>query len=365
MPVELYNPQTGRFSGDVGARLATIGDINALRTYRWDEEHGGDGRTYMDRFVGNDDDGNPQYDSVVVNEDSPMNRESWRLFDNAVVEAARAETRLWGDMNDAGLGETIDAMSITTVTYQKRLGQAHARVSMNPAVASDRDRALSSLANTPIPFIFSDWQYPVRDMRIAERGGQQLDLESVRECTRAVLETVDDLILGDNATPFDYNGLEMPGLLNFGDAIPYTLTLPTAPGWGPDTLYDEINEMMQLLIDQNYFGPWMMYVGSAWSLYLNMKYSAQFQSRTLRQEILDMDGISGIRTIRRFTNDFRIVLLQMTKNVFRVYNGMPLRAIRWQSLDGWNVYGKVITSVAPQPRSDALGQTGILVAAGA
>src|SRR5688572_10061638 len=107
MPIELFNPQTGRASGEVGARLMQVGDINALRTYRWDVENGGDGRTYMDHFVGNDEDGNPQYEARVVNEDSPLNRESWRLFDNAVVEAARAETRLWSDMNAAGLGESI------------------------------------------------------------------------------------------------------------------------------------------------------------------------------------------------------------------------------------------------------------------
>jgi hypothetical protein len=252
-------------------------------------------------------------------------------------------------------------MSITAVSYQKRLGQAHARIGMDPTVKSERDRPLNAIANTPLPFIYSDWQFPVRDINVASRGGQRLDLEQIRECTRVVLETADDVILGTNATPFDYDGMEMPGILNFGDALPHVITAPDEVGWEPETTYNEINAMLQKSIDNNYAGPWMIYMGSAWSLYLNRIFTAQFPSGTLRSQILGMEGVQGVRILRRLTNDFRIIALQMNQSVIRVYRGMPLRVIQWDSPDGFVVYGKVITSVAPQLRSDALGQTGIVI----
>lgn len=355
MPVELMI--NGRSSGDVASRLIDCDmDLNTLRTYRGD-----DGRSYMDRFVGNDENDEPQYEAVRVNNDSALPWEAWRLIDDNVVQAARAQPRLYGDFSAAGMTVSIDAMAITMVTYQKRLGQAHARIGMDPSVTTDRDRSLSSIGNTPIPFIYSDWQYPIRDLRIAARGGMSLDLEEVREATRVVLETVDDILLGDSATPFDYRGVEMPGILNFGDALPKVITQPGTGGWTPDVTYYEVNDMLQLLIDNNYDGPWMLYFGSSWSKWLNRKFTPAFPTGTLRTEILGLEGVSGIRVLRRFTNDYRIIAIQMTQNVFRIYNGLPLRAFQWNSLDGWNVYGKVITSVAPQPRSDALGQTGIAI----
>lgn len=359
MPVDMYNPATGQATGELGSWLLQNDmDINSLRIYR-----GRDGHAYMDKLVGNNSDGTPKYEAVRVNNDSALPWETWRWIDTAVVDAARAEPRLLNDFNQAGLGVTIDAMSVTAVTYQKRVGAAHARIGMDPSVRSERDRSKSSIANTPIPFIYSDWQFPLRDIRIAERGGVGLDTEQIREATRVVLETADDIILGTSATPFDYDGMEMPGILNFADAIPYVITSPLAGGWAPSVLYNQINAMRQLSIDNNYPGPWMLYFGSAWDYHLNLDYTPAYPGPNLRDKIASQSGISGIRMLRRLTNDFRVIMIQMTQSVFRLYNGMPLRAIRWTSLDGFNVYGKVIMSVAPQPRSDALGQTGIVIGA--
>ena len=109
-----------------------------------------------------------------------------------------------------------------------------------------------------------------------------------------------------------------------------------------------------------FLGPWVLYFGYEWDTYLNRDYSTLYPGPNLREKILSLDGISGIRILRRMSGK-KITLIQLTDSVIRLYNGMPLRAIQWESPDGFVVQGKIITSIVPQPRSDADGQTGIVI----
>lgn len=349
----------GVASGNLAARLLECDmDPNAMRPYRWR-----DGKTYIDKFVGNDDKGVPQYKPQRVANDSIVPWEVWRLIDQTVVETALPELRVIADLNAApGVSRTVDAMSVGVLTHYKRSRSASSRVVWNPAVRARRDRAKYAPEHTPIPFIESEWAFELRDLRMAQRGGINLDLDQIRDATRSVLETAEDMVLGINQ-PFTHNGYSMPGILTFGDAETQVITDPTAGGWSPETTYNEVNLMRQKSIDNNFLGPWVLYFGYEWDLYLNKNFSALDPSGpTLRQKLLALDGISGVRILRRMTGK-KVVLLQVNDRVIRLYNGMPLRAIQWESPDGFVVQGKIITSVAVEMRSDADGNTGLVVGA--
>lgn len=346
----------GQPSGSVAARLLDHDmDLNAMRLYR-----GADNYSYMDKFVGNDDQGNPQYEAVRVNNDSVVPWEVWREIDRAVVETARPELRVIQDLENAGLARNIDAMSVAVLGYQKRTDSASARVVMDPAVRSRRDRGRYAIENTPVPFIESEWSFNLRELNIARRGGVSLDLDQIRYATRVVMETAEDMVLGNVTEAYEFNGFEMPGILNFADANTQVLSDPTQPGWEPEDLYNEINAMRQKSIDDQFAGPWVLYFGYQWDTYLNRKYASAYQSDPLRMELLKLDGISSIRILRRLSG-YKVILMQMTENVMRLYRGLPLRAIQWDSPDGFIVNGKIITSIVPQPRSDAEGNTGIVI----
>jgi hypothetical protein len=345
----------GVASGNLAARLLQCDmDPGALRPYVWS-----DGKTYIDKFVGNDDKGAPQYKPMRVNNDSVIPAELWRSIDQAVVEAARPELRVISDLQNAGLVRNVDAMSTVVLTHYRRQGQASSRVVMNPAVRARRDRSTYAPAHTPIPFIESEWGFELRDLRVAQRGGVNLDLDQIREATRSVMETAEDMVLGNVSAAFNFNGYTMPGILNFPDALTQVLTNPTG-SWDPPNLYAEVNSMTEKSINNNFPGPWMLYFGYQWAPYLNEDYSTLYPGPNLREKLLTIEGISGIRILRRLPG-YKVILMQMTENVFRLYNGMPLRAIQWESPDGFVVQGKIITSIVPQPRSDAAGQTGIVI----
>lgn len=346
----------GQASGSVAARLLDHEmDLNAMRLYR-----GAGGHTYMDKFVGNDDQGNPVHEAVRVGNDSVIPWEVWRDIDRAVVETARPELRVIADLQAAGLSRNIDAMSVAVIGYQKRSESAQARVVMDPAVRARRDRGSYGIENTPVPFIESEWSFNLRELNMARRGGVSLDLDQIRYATRVVMETAEDMVLGNVTEAFTFNGYSMPGILNFADANTQVLSDPTQVGWEPEDLYNEINAMRQKSIDDNFPGPWVLYFGYQWDTYLNRKYASAFQSDPLRMELLKLDGIQNIRILRRLSG-YKVILMQMTESVFRLYNGLPLRAIQWDSPDGFIVNGKIITSIVPQPRSDAAGQCGIVI----
>lgn len=336
-------------------------DPNALRPYL-----GRDGRAYIDR-VGND--GKLHAVRVGNDNEAVLPYEAWRRIDRAVVETARPELRIVSDLNSApGVPDTVNAMRTTMVSYQTKLADATARVTMRPTTRSDRNRPEYGIRNTPLPFIISEWSFDIRDMGIAEAGGQPLDTTQIRECTRAVLETAEDMTLGvgDFATPWSYDGAPIYGLFNFPDVNTQVLTAPTAGGWEPETTYNEINQMIQKSIDDNNAGPWMLYVSSGWDYYLNFDYSATNQALTLRQKILSLEGLQGIRTIRRSTlENYKMALVQMNGSTIRLITGLPLRNYQWTSPHGFEVFGRVMTCIVPVPLSDASNQTGITIGSSA
>jgi hypothetical protein len=86
----IYN---GRGYGDVADRLLSSGmDPDALRP--WQDKKG---RTLVSVF--NQRTGRKE--TMVVNAPSTLMRDQWKLFDDAVLRAARPQLRVWGDLQAA------------------------------------------------------------------------------------------------------------------------------------------------------------------------------------------------------------------------------------------------------------------------
>lgn len=338
----------GRAFGSVASKLLKNNmDLNCLRPYE-----GRDGRTYIDKMVNN------KLTAVPVhNAEATLPYEAWRMIDDAVVRTARPELRLIAALQSAGLTQTVDAMSLITMSYQVQKDAHNARVVMSPLVRAERDRPTYDIRDMPLPLIEAEFSYDIRELNVSRRGGQPLDLTSVENCTRRVMELAEDFVLGNSGT-FSYAGGTVYGLTNFPQRLTADLTLPTDEDWTPEIFLDEINLMMKQSRDQNFFGPWMMFMSPGWDFYLNKDYSAAYPG-SLRTRVQQITSISGIMELPRLS-DYQIILLQMNSNTIRLINGLPLRVVQWEGPGGWEVHFKLITSIVPQMRYDAEDQTGIV-----
>ncbi|OFY64763.1 MAG: hypothetical protein A2Y71_06225 [Bacteroidetes bacterium RBG_13_42_15] len=117
--------------------------------------------------------------------------------------------------------------------------------------------------------------------------------------------------------------------------------------------------MKQASINDRFYGPWMLYIPTAYETVLDADYNAQTPGTTIRERILKIDGIKGVKVVDRLTAD-NVLLVQMTSNVVRLVQGIGLQNVEWQTEGKFVTKYKVLTIQVPQIRSDQNGRTGIV-----
>jgi len=82
-------------------------------------------------------------------------------------------------------------------------------------------------------------------------------------------------------------------------------------------------------------------------------------NRTVRERILQVAGIEGIKVVDTLTDD-NVLLVQMTSDVVRLVRGMGIQNIQWQTEGNFVNKFKVITIQVPQVRADQEGHSGVV-----
>jgi hypothetical protein len=118
--------------------------------------------------------------------------------------------------------------------------------------------------------------------------------------------------------------------------------------------------MKQKSIDNFFYGPWVLYVPTAYETRLDKDYSASGASlQTIRERILKISGILDVKVIDMLPTD-NILLVQMTSDVVRLVRGMGIQNVEWQQEGGMITKYKVMTIQVPQIRADQTGKCGVV-----
>jgi hypothetical protein len=122
--------------------------------------------------------------------------------------------------------------------------------------------------------------------------------------------------------------------------------------------------MRDTLYSDNFYGPFMVYVDSAYDRYLDDEFKTN-SDKSLRQRLMEIDGVQGIRRLDYMTPtatgySSSLVWVQMTADVARAVNGMSITTVQWESVGGMRLNFKVMGIMVPQLRADYNGNMGIL-----
>jgi hypothetical protein len=169
-----------------------------------------------------------------------------------------------------------------------------------------------------------------------------------------VMEEVEKYTAGSQT--FGYATYNIYGYTNFPSRLTQSITAPTSANHA--TTVTEILSMRKKLTDKGYYGPFMAYVSPAWDPFLDEDYSTTKGENTLRQRILNIEGIAGIRTSYFLTGN-AIVLVQMRSDVVQGIIGMDVVTLQWPSHGGMQLNYKVMAILVPRLRTDFNGSTGI------
>lgn len=296
--------------------------------------------------------------NIVTNAPALLRKDEWLAIDRAVMRVAKPELRLWGDLMSAGLSFNIPNALGTTIFQSQNMSDISGAVtSIDGRRRGEADRPVFDLTAIPLPIIHKDFEFSAREIAVSRRYGQSIDVTNAELAAEKVAEEVERYVAGTTAEPFSYGGATIYGYTTFPDRATKTMTTPT--GSNNDTVIADILDMMKKSRDMYHRGPWMLYYSDTWSQFLDRDYSATKGNNTLRERILQIEGISGMR-LADYLPPKTMILVEMKSSVVRGLVGMQIVTVQWNEEGGQVAKFKVMCILVPQLRSDQNGQTGIV-----
>lgn len=341
----------GQGSGDVVSMLLNNNfDTDVFRPYLGD-----DGRTYINQVQNGEDVAVP-----INNVQAVLRKDDWLLLDEQVMKAARPALQLVAAMRGIGLEFNVPGgWAKSFLQWERMTNISGAKISMDGIDQPQADRPLFDLNNLPLPLIHKEFQFTARQLAASRQGSSPLDTTTGELAGERVAEMAEQLALGTiSATP-SYGGYPVYGLCNFPGRLTKTMTLPTANGWTPSLLVEEVIAMRQQSVANWNRGPFDLYVSLPWDNYMDQDYSAAKGENTVRARLNNITGIQRIITLDWLAG-YEMILVQRKPTTARLVIGMELTTIQWPSHGNMQQNFKVMMICVPQLRNDIYGNCGIV-----
>jgi len=240
-----------------------------------------------------------------------------------------------------------------------------ATVTMDGITRGNGDRPKFQHNYLPIPIIHSDYEVNARVLAASRSLGNPLDTTMAEMAARRVQEKLENMLFTDTTYQFGetdsrgqnkiYSYVNHPDRNLVNLSIPWDHSAITAKG-----ILQDVQEAKAASIAAYHYGPWMLYVPTAYETRLDDDYDVEGSNLlTIRERILKIGGIKGIKVVDTLATD-NVLLVQMTPDVVRLVQGLGLQNIEWQVEGNFLTKFKVLTIAVPQIRSDQAGKSGIV-----
>jgi len=355
--------------GEIANKLAMSGQLDIGRMRPYIEQ---DGQTYVSVYVGGDPKKEDAYRVLQINQAGTLRRDEWKQLDEAVLKVA--ESRLGGfqDLIDAGLVYNLgNAMGTTVLEYHDISDtDLSADITMDGITRAQGARPQFTTNYLPIPIVHADYEINARVLAASRNLGNPLDTTMAERAARKVQEKLELMLFGD--TTYSYGGGTIYSYMNFPSANTKT-EVESILGTGASTILKPWNQlsdekaivkqiiaMKQTSLNDKFFGPWNLYIPSAYETILDEDYKVSGgKVITIRDRLMAISGIKNIRVID-FMPANTVLLVQMTSDVVRVVRGMGLQNVEWSTEGNMVTKYKVMTIQVPQIRADQEGKCGIV-----
>jgi uncharacterized linocin/CFP29 family protein len=218
----------------------------------------------------------------------------------------------------------------------------------------------------PIPIMHVDYEINARVLAASRNMGNPLDTTSAERAARKILEQQEKMLFTDTTYSFgakdsrDRNTIY--SYVNYPDRN--VLSLGThwddlSVGEMGDKIIDDVVRAKQAMIGAYFYGPFQIYIPTLYETVLDKDYNQTTPGTTIRERIMKIDKIAGIKVIDTLPAD-NILCVQLTSDVVRLVQGMGLTNIEMKSEFDMVTKYKVMAIQVPQIRSDQNGKCGIV-----
>ncbi|MGW8181147.1 MAG: major capsid protein [bacterium] len=343
----------GKAQGRLAEQLLSQGrlDIGAMRPFIGD-----DGRPYISAYQGGDRNDESNYKDIQVNTGT-LRRDEWKQLDKAVLDVAMKRLGGIQDLRDHNLVFPLgDAMGTTVLEYHDVSDAMTANLSMDGVTRGEGDRPVFGTNYLPLPIIHVDFEINARVLAAARRNGNPLDTTSVQKATRKVLEKLESMLFTN--TSYTFGGGTMYSYLSY----PYRNQVSLGTDWDASAktgaqILQDVLLLKQTSINAYHYGPWMLYVPTAYETQLDEDYVSGY-AKSIRSRILEIDGISGIKVVDTLTAN-NVLLVEMSTDVVRLVDGLGIQVVEWDHEGQFITKYKVMTIQVPHVRADQAQNCGI------
>ena len=360
----------GRGTGTVASELLAMGrsvNTNVMRPWIGDDK-----RVYVTVFKGGDPNKPENYKPVLasnlgIQTNGTLRRDEWKQLDEAVMRIAEYRLGGYDDLVSRGLVYNLGNGMGSTVLEWHDVGDAlTAEVTMDGVTRAQNDRPKFQHNYLPLPIVHVDYEINTRALETSRNMGNGIDTTLAERAARRVSETLENMLFTD--WDYGYGDLDsrsrnkIYSYVNFPDRI--TVALSTYGNWdasattGAD-IVNSVLAMKQASINGYFYGPWQLYIPTAYETVLDKDYDATTPGTTIRERIMKISGIEGIKVIDTLAAN-NVLCVQMTSDVVRLVRGLGMQNVEWQTEGRFITKYKVLTLQVPQIRSDQNGKTGIV-----
>lgn len=352
--VDLMGPNGAQ--GDVAA---LINANNRLDPANLRPFIGDDGKSYITVYKGGDPKKKESYIDLVTNAAGTLRPYEWRQLDEILLPIA--QTRLNGiqDLIDKNLTYNLgNGMGTTVLEWHDISDLGEAVMTMDGITRGQNDRPVYTTNYLPIPIIHADYEINARELMVSRNMGNPLDTTAAERAVRRVAEKLEAMLFTD--TTYKFGGGQIWSYLNFEhrNAIQLDSKWTNSGVTGKDILLD-VMEMKQTSIAAKKYGPWMLYIPTAYEYLMDLDYSDDKGTNTIRERIMKIGNIQGVKIIDTLTAD-NVLLVQMTADTVRLVRGMGIQNLQWGVEGNLLTKYKVMTIQVPQLRADQDGNCGIV-----
>jgi len=348
--------------GEIAGKLAAEGRLDIGRMRPFVEQ---DGQTYVSVYVGGDPKKEDSYRVIQLNQAGTLRRDEWKQLDEAVLKVA--ESRLGGfqDVIDAGLVYNLgNAMGTTVLEYHDISDtDLEADITMDGITRAQGARPQFTTHYLPIPIVHADYEINARVLAASRNMGNPLDTTMAERAARKVQEKLELMLFGDQK--YSYGGGTIYSYINFphantedevadiiGSSEATTVLKPWNEVSNETAIIKQVIAMKQASLNDKFFGPWNLYIPSAYETILDEDYKVSGgKVITIRDRLMAISGIRNIKVIDLMPADM-VLLVQMTSDVVRIVRGMGLQNVEWSTEGNMVTKYKVMTIQVPQIRAD-------------
>ena len=356
----------GGYTGEVAGAFAQGGrlDIYQMKPY-WDwDATSKKWIPCISVFKGGDPKDIKNYSRIQTNS-ATLRRDEWKLLDEAVMKVARERLVGINDLRSRGLTYSLGNAMSTTILEWHDVGESmEAVMSMDGVTRGPNDRPTFQFNYIPIPIIHVDYEINARALASSRNLGNSLDTISAEYAARRVAEHLEDMLFTN--TTYSYGETDsrsrnsIYSYINFPDRNEVTLSenWDASGKTGAEIVADVLN-MKQSSINARHYGPWVVYIPTAYETVIDADYDATTPGTTIRERILKISGIESIKVVDRLPAN-NVLMIEMKSDTVRLIDGIPLQNVEWSTEGRFVNKYKVLTIQVPQLRSDRSGQCGIV-----